>query len=143
PVPARGPDRRLSGMRLSRSPFGSGLAIGPKSLPSSSSRLRRGYDKAPRGAMELAVVRTAAGESPDQLAQYVEQLRISFGHVGGGTSKPEPLFFENALRECVADYALDDDARSGEDEVADDEDATEPASVSTLQPTEAVELGTL
>src|SRR5712671_8155653 len=55
-VPAPGPDRRFSGMRLSRSPFGSGLAIGPKNLPSSSSRLRRGYDKAPRGAMEGVVV---------------------------------------------------------------------------------------
>src|SRR6266542_4242619 len=55
-VPAPGPDRRFSGMRLSRSPFGSGLAIGPRNLPSSSSRLRRGYDKAPRGAMEGAVV---------------------------------------------------------------------------------------
>src|SRR6266581_4630414 len=55
-VPAPGPDRRFSGMRLSRSPFGSGLAIGPRNLPSSSSRLRRGYDKAPRGAMKRVVV---------------------------------------------------------------------------------------
>src|SRR5216683_3719439 len=55
-VPAPGPDRRFSGMRLSRSPFGSGLAIGPRNLPSSSSRLRRGYDKAPRGAMERVVI---------------------------------------------------------------------------------------
>src|SRR5713226_3051962 len=55
-VPAPGPDRRFSGMRLSRSPFGSGLAIGPKNLPSSSSRLHRGYDKAPRGAIEIEVV---------------------------------------------------------------------------------------
>jgi hypothetical protein len=77
--------------------------------------------------VELAVVRTAAGESPDRLAQYVEQLRILFGHVGGWTSKPAPLFFENALREYVADYALDDDAGDLEDEAADDEEATEPA----------------
>src|SRR6266852_7936494 len=55
-VPAPGPDRRFSGMRLSRSPFGSGLAIGPKNLPSSSSRLRRGYDKAPRGAIKVKMV---------------------------------------------------------------------------------------
>src|SRR6266542_2548246 len=55
-VPAPGPDRRFSGMRLSRSPFGSGLAIGPRNLPSSSSRLHRGYDKAPRGAMERVVI---------------------------------------------------------------------------------------
>src|SRR5229473_4497590 len=52
-VPTPGPDRRFSGMRLSRSPFGSGLAIGPKNLPSSSSQLRWGYDKAPRGAIEV------------------------------------------------------------------------------------------
>src|SRR5712671_6350446 len=42
-------------MRLSRSPFGSGLAIGPRNLPSSSSRLRRGYDKAPHGAIPVVV----------------------------------------------------------------------------------------
>src|SRR5437870_3437427 len=55
-VPAPGPDRRFSGMRLSRSPFGSGLAIGPKNLPSSSYRLRRGYNEAPRGALEIEMV---------------------------------------------------------------------------------------
>src|SRR6202165_4218471 len=54
-VPAPGPDRRFSGMRLSRSPFGSGLALGPRNLPSSSSRLRRGYNKAPRGAIPVVV----------------------------------------------------------------------------------------
>src|SRR5215472_12529018 len=54
-VPAPGPDRPFSGMRLSRSPFGSGLAIGPRNLPSSSSRLCRGYDKAPRGAIPAVV----------------------------------------------------------------------------------------
>src|SRR6266852_5568287 len=60
-VPAPGPDRRFSGMRLSRSPFGSGLAIGPKNLPSSSSRLRRGYDKAPRGAIKVVHRHPAIG----------------------------------------------------------------------------------
>src|SRR6266498_5588520 len=60
-VPAPGPDRRFSGMRLSRSPFGSGLAIGPRNLPSSSSRLRRGYDKAPRGAIEVVHRDSAVG----------------------------------------------------------------------------------
>src|SRR5579859_3528990 len=48
-------------MRLSRSPFGSGLAIGPKNFPSSSSRLRRGYDKAPRGAIEVIHRHAAIG----------------------------------------------------------------------------------
>src|SRR5438270_5732793 len=55
-VPAPGPDRRFSGRRLSRSPFGSRLAIGPRNLPSSSSRLRRGYDKAPRGAIKVVLL---------------------------------------------------------------------------------------
>ena len=55
-VPRRpGPDtwarRRFAGMRLFRSPLGSGLAIRPTNLPSSSSRLRRGYNRAPRGAL--------------------------------------------------------------------------------------------
>ncbi len=37
-------------MLLSPSPFGSRSAIGPRNLPPSSSRLRRGYNEAPRGA---------------------------------------------------------------------------------------------
>src|SRR5205807_2768638 len=60
-VPAPGPDRRFSGRRLSRSPFGSRLAIGPRNLPSSSSRLRRGYDKAPRGAIKVVHRHPAIG----------------------------------------------------------------------------------
>src|SRR3954465_7449650 len=63
-VPAPGPDRRFSGMRLSRSPFGSRLAIGPRNLPSSSPRLCRGYDKAPRGAMEGIVIDVRPPSSP-------------------------------------------------------------------------------
>ena len=42
-------------MLLFLSPFGSGLAIGPKNLPLSSSRLRRGYNRAPRGALLVDV----------------------------------------------------------------------------------------
>src|SRR5437660_12914680 len=37
-------------MLLSPFPFGSRSAIGPRNLPSSSSRLRRGCNQAPRGA---------------------------------------------------------------------------------------------
>jgi hypothetical protein len=48
-----GPDRRFPGRRWSRSPFGSGKAIGPKDPRSSSFRLHREYDKAPRGALSL------------------------------------------------------------------------------------------
>src|SRR5713101_6708129 len=59
--PAPGPDRRFAGMRLSRSPHGSGLAIGPRNLPSSSSRLRRGYDNAPRAALALVHRHSAVG----------------------------------------------------------------------------------
>src|SRR5712691_1396937 len=66
-VPAPGPDRRFSGMRLSRSPFGSGLAIGPKNLPSSSSRLHRGYDKAPRGAIEVVHRHSVVGFAQAEL----------------------------------------------------------------------------
>src|SRR6266849_4004503 len=73
-VPAPGPDRRFSGMRLSRSPFGSGLAIGPKNLPSSSSRLRRGYDKAPRGAIKVDLV------DGDRLAAEVKGDASALGH---------------------------------------------------------------
>lgn len=77
--------------------------------------------------VEFTVLRAAAGESPDQLAQYVEQLRLLFGHVGGWTSKPAPLYFENALREYLADYALDEEAAELEDDLAEDEEAVEAA----------------
>ena len=40
--------------------FGSRLAIRPRNLPSSSSRLRRGYDRAPRGAVSFCRFRTLA-----------------------------------------------------------------------------------
>ena len=43
-------DPRFPGMLLSPFPFGSRSAIGPRNLPSSSSRLCRGYNQAPRGA---------------------------------------------------------------------------------------------
>ena len=43
-------------MLLSPSPFGPRLAIRPNNLPLSYSRLRRGYEKAPRGALEVDVL---------------------------------------------------------------------------------------
>jgi hypothetical protein len=75
--------------------------------------------------VEFTVVRTAVGEDPDQLAQFVEQLRTVFGHVGDWTIKPAPLFFETALREYLADYELDADvpeAEAEEDEAVDDDE---------------------
>jgi hypothetical protein len=67
-------------------------------------------------AVELTVLRAAAGETPEQLTQYVEQLRTLFGHVGDWTTKPAPLFFENALREYLADFTLDEEEADLEDE---------------------------
>src|SRR5512133_3207146 len=40
--------------------FGSRLAIRPRNLPSNSSRLRRGYDRAPRGAVSFCRSLTSA-----------------------------------------------------------------------------------
>jgi hypothetical protein len=79
-------------------------------------------------AIELAVVRTAPGERPDQLARYVEALRTLFVHVSDWTTKPAPLFFENTLREYLADYELDEEvedaAGASDDEADDTEEAT-------------------
>lgn len=79
--------------------------------------------------VEFAVLRTAVGEDPDQLARYLEQLRILFGHVGGWTSKPAPLHFETALRVYLADYTLDEDGtnkdatdRDRDDDTGDDDE---------------------
>jgi hypothetical protein len=47
--------------------FGLRLAIRPRNLPSSSSRLRRGYDRAPRGAVSLCRLLTL-GQSPSCVA---------------------------------------------------------------------------
>src|SRR3954454_22025380 len=49
--PALGPAAGLAGMLLSPSPFGSRSAIRPRNLPPSPSRLNRGYNRAPRGAL--------------------------------------------------------------------------------------------
>src|SRR5664279_5695260 len=81
-----GPSRRFPGMLLSPSPFRSRSAIRPKNLPSSSSRLGRGYDKAPRGAhppiqgvpriADLAAERAimvAAGDTADDFAALLRR----------------------------------------------------------------------
>src|SRR3954469_13669750 len=47
--------------------FGSRSAIRPRNLPSSSSRLHRGYDKAPRGAVSFCRLLTL-GQSPSCVA---------------------------------------------------------------------------
>src|SRR3989442_13367775 len=100
--PAPGPDRRFAGMRLSRSPHGSGLAIGPRNLPSSSSRLRRGYDKAPRGAIpvvveeafatrfDLAVIGVAAGDLPARGVRDERPTLLQAGqHAGDALAAPQ------------------------------------------------------
>lgn len=69
-------------------------------------------------AVELTVVRTAKGEQPEQLVQFVEWLRTLYGHIGDWTIKPAPLFFETALKEYLADYDLDEDDE-GEPDVDD------------------------
>jgi putative transposase len=75
-------------MLLSRQPFGIGLAIRPKNLPSSSSRLNREYDQAPHGALEAeaqleALAREldkthpgAAGSLREGLAETLTVLRL-------------------------------------------------------------------
>src|SRR6266550_6633832 len=64
-----GHGRYFPGMLLSPSGFPSRSAIRPRNLPSSSSRLSRGYNRAPRGA--------------DAANEYV--LAVSGGSVDGGS----------------------------------------------------------
>src|SRR4051794_14242508 len=61
-------------MLLSPSPFGSRSASQPRNLPSSPSRLNRGYDRAPRGAQALL-------HDPAQLAES--------GSVFGATARED------------------------------------------------------
>jgi hypothetical protein len=71
-------------------------------------------------AVEFTVVRTAAGEHPDQLAMFVEWLRTLYRHIGDWTTKPAPLYFERALRDYLADYDLTDEGDEGDDETDDE-----------------------
>src|SRR5260370_37376879 len=59
-----GHGRYFSGMLLSPFPFGSRSAIRPRNLPSSSSRLSRGYNRAPRGS-DSADEHAQTSESPN------------------------------------------------------------------------------
>jgi hypothetical protein len=66
-------------------------------------------------AVEFTVIRKAAGERPDQVAQVVEWLRTLYEHFGDWSTKPAPLYFEGALKEYLADYDLDEAEDDGED----------------------------
>ena len=55
------------------------------------------------------------GETPDQLARLVEQLRTVYVHMGDWSMKPAPLHFEGALKEYLADYQLDDEDANDDD----------------------------
>jgi hypothetical protein len=65
--------------------------------------------------LEICVVR-AGDDEPDQIAQLVEWLRQCYAHFGDWTTKPAPLYFERALKEYLADYELEEDEHSEEDE---------------------------
>jgi RNaseH domain of pPIWI_RE len=67
-------------------------------------------------AVEFTVVRTAAGEQPDQVAQVVEWLRTLYRHFGDWSTKPAPLHFEGALKEYLPDYDLDEEDEEDEGE---------------------------
>lgn len=66
-------------------------------------------------AVEFTVVRKAAGERSEQVAQVVEWLRTLYAHFGDWSTKPAPLYFENALKEYLADYDLDEEEDDSED----------------------------
>jgi RNaseH domain of pPIWI_RE len=66
-------------------------------------------------AVEFTIVRTAAGERPDQVVQVVEWLRTLYAHFGDWSTKPAPLHFEGALKEYLPDYDLDEEEDDGED----------------------------
>ncbi|MGH2487900.1 MAG: RNaseH domain-containing protein, partial [Ktedonobacterales bacterium] len=73
-------------------------------------------------AVEFTVVRTAPGESPDQVAQLAEWLRTLYEHIGDWTSKPAPLFFESTLKEYLADYDLDVESEEEDESEENDSD---------------------
>ncbi len=64
-------------------------------------------------AVELTVVRAAPGESPDDVARFVEWLRTLCQHVGDWTTKPPPLHFEAALKDYLADYDFEEEDEEG------------------------------
>src|SRR3954465_14077435 len=70
-----GPAAGFSGMLLSPSPFGSRSAIRPRILPPSPSRLNRGYNRAPRGALG-ALDRPPAPDLDRRLLALVRDLAV-------------------------------------------------------------------
>src|SRR3954447_2262779 len=75
-------------MLLSPSPFGSRSAIRPRNLPPNPSRLNRGYNRAPRGALGALDVPTPAGLDRRLLA-LVRDLAVqaAVGQQGTGPAR--------------------------------------------------------
>src|SRR5215207_11740708 len=99
PSLASGPGRRFSGMLLFPSPFGSRSAIQPRNLPSSSSRLCRGHNKAPRGAHPA--VQTGPAH-PHR--RRPERARVQPG--GDRADQPAPLLGAQRLIQRVGDQGV-------------------------------------
>jgi hypothetical protein len=67
-------------------------------------------------AVEFTVIRKAAAERSDQVAQVVEWLRTLYAHFGDWSTKPAPLRFEGALKEYLPDYDLDEEEDNSEND---------------------------
>lgn len=70
-------------------------------------------------ALEITIIRTPQGRSPEGVAKLVEALRSEYEHYGAWTKYPAPLFFASFLKEYVPDYDLDDN--DAEEDVDEDE----------------------
>src|SRR3954452_24538901 len=75
-------------MLLSPSPFGSRSAIRPRNLPPSPSRLHRGYNRAPRGALGALDVPPPAGLDRCLLALVCDlAVQAAVGQQGAGLGR--------------------------------------------------------
>jgi RNaseH domain of pPIWI_RE/pPIWI_RE module N-terminal domain/MID domain of pPIWI_RE len=70
--------------------------------------------------VEFTIVRTAEGETSNQVVQVAAWLRTLFEHAGDWTIKPAPLYFERALAEYLSDFDTQEDETEGVEDAPDE-----------------------
>ncbi|MEQ8319343.1 MAG: RNaseH domain-containing protein [Rhodospirillales bacterium] len=73
--------------------------------------------------LEIAVMKKAAEDDEDVIADFVDSLRIGYGHHENMTSLPAPISFDKKVCDYIARYLLKDDEPADDPEPDPDEDS--------------------